>query len=106
MRANQGQAEKSLLVNREIHHLVEVITQACGEIDEASIDSDGSVTFRREVFYRHPQGVERFRQAVLKALVAHEVLHTEITSGEAWQPFTDAPNLTGRSYWFIKLWLV
>ena len=105
MRANQGQAEKSLLVNREIHHLVEVITQACGEIDEASIDSDGSVTFRREIFYRHPQGVERFRQAVLKALVAHEVLHTEITSGEAWQPFTDAPNLTGRSYLFIKLWL-
>jgi hypothetical protein len=105
MQADQGQAEKSLLANREIHHFVEVITQSCGEIDEASIDSDGSVTFRREIFYRHPQGVERFRQAVLKALTAHEVLHAEISSGEAWQPFTDAPNLTGRSYWFIKLWL-
>jgi hypothetical protein len=105
MRANQGQAEKSLPVNRETHHLVELIAQSCGEIDEASIDTDGSVTFRREIFYRHPQGVERFRQAVLKTLKTHEVLHAEISSGEAWQPFTDAPNLTGRSYWFIKLWL-
>jgi len=105
MRANLGKAKKSLPVNREIHHLVELIAQSCGEIDEASIDTDGSVTFRREIFYRHPQGVERFRQAVLNTLSAHDVLHAEISSGEAWQPFTDEPNLTGRSYWFIKLWI-
>jgi hypothetical protein len=86
MRANRGNAEKSLPVNREIHHIVEVIAQSCGEIDEASIDSDGSVTFRREIFYRHPQGVERFRQAVLKTLMAHEVLHAEISSGETCEP--------------------
>jgi hypothetical protein len=106
MRANRGQAEQSLTVNPEIQHLVEVIATSCGEIDEASIERDGSVTFRREIYYRHPQGTERFRLAVLKTLRAHDVAHTEINCGEAWQPFTDAPTLTGRCYWLIRLRLV
>jgi len=83
MRANRGNAEKSLPVNREIHHLAEFITQSCGEIDEASIDSDGSITFRHEIFYRHPKSVKRFRQAVLKTLKTNEVRYAEIGSGEA-----------------------
>ena len=83
--------------------LVETLCQQVGEIDEASIESDGSITFRREIFYRHPQGVERFRLAVTKAFRARNIRHVELESGEAWQPFSETTALTGRSFWYVKV---
>jgi hypothetical protein len=87
----------------ECRSLVEALCEQVGEIDEASIENDGSITFRREIFYRHPQGVERFRLAVTKALRARNIRYVELQSGEAWQPFSDATSLTGRSFWYVKV---
>lgn len=86
--------------------LVETLCEQVGEIDEASIESDGSITFRREIFYRHPQGVERFRLAVTKALKGRNMHYVELQSGEAWQPFSEATALTGRSFWYVRLRVV
>ena len=83
--------------------LVETLCEQVGEIDEASIEGDGSITFRREIFYRHPQGVARFRLAVMKAFRARNIRYVELESGEAWQPFSEARALTGRSFWYVKV---
>lgn len=86
--------------------LVELLSKQVGEIDEASIESDGSIIFRREIFYRHPHGVERFRLAVTKALRARNIRYVELQSGEACQPFSEAISLTGHSFWYVRVRLV
>lgn len=101
--ATRKEIERSKSVDIECRSLVETLCKQVGEIDEVSIESDGSFTFRREIFYRHPQGIMRFRLAVTKALRARGARYVELQSGEAWQPFSEAVSLTGRSFWFVRV---
>jgi len=101
--ATRKEIVKSKSEDVDCRRLVETLCKQVGEIDEASIESDGSITFRREIFYRHPQGIERFRLAVTKALRARDTRYVELQSGEAWQPFSEASSLTGRSFWYIRV---
>lgn len=101
--ATRKEIARSKSADLDCRSLVGTLCEQVGEIDEASIESDGSITFRREIFYRHPQGIERFRLAVTKALRARDARYVEVQSGEAWQPFSEAVSLTGRSFWYVRV---
>lgn len=78
------------------------ITGSIGEVDEALIGRDKSVTFLREIFYRHPKGTERFRLAVRTRLKQQGIEFEELGSGEVWNPSSDADALKGRSHWYFR----
>lgn len=82
--------------------ILDTISSSIGEVDEASVERDQSVTFRREIFFRHPKGAERFRLAVTTRLMQEGIDFEELDSGEVWKPSSDAHALKGRSHWYLR----
>ncbi len=87
----------------ELARTVEMLVEKLGDIDEATIKSDGSVTLRREIYYRKPNGAEWFRLLMKDRLNKLMVPCVILTSGECWRPFKEAGKLQHRSHWYVQL---
>jgi hypothetical protein len=87
----------------ELARTAEMLVAKLGDIDEATIESDGSVTLRREIYHRKPNGAEWFRLLMKDRLNKLMVPCVILTSGECWRPFKEAAKLQHRSHWYVQL---
>lgn len=87
----------------KLARLVEVLYERLGDIDEISIESDGSVVLRREIYHRKPNGGEWFRQLIQARLESLGIPFQIIDAGEYWRPFQKATKSQRRSHWYAKI---
>ena len=87
----------------KLARLVEILYERLGDIDEISIESDGSVVLRREIYHRKPNGGEWFRRLIKARLENLGIPCQIIDAGEYWRPFQKATKSQRRSHWYAKI---
>ncbi len=81
----------------ELDRTVELLYEKVGDIDEISIEGDGSVILRREIYFRKPNGTEWFRHLIRDRLDKLQIPCEILSTGECWRPFKESKTLKERT---------
>ena len=87
----------------ELGRTVELLYERVGDIDEISIEGDGSVILRREIYFRKPNGTEWFRHLIRDRLDKLQIPCEILSTGECWRPFKESKTPKERSHWYARI---